>query len=53
MSPRVLLADDEPDIVEPVAYALRAEGFEVESVGDGERALEAGLSGSFDVSCST
>jgi two-component system, OmpR family, response regulator RegX3 len=49
MSRRVLLADDEPDIVEPVSYALRAEGFEVDSVGDGERALEAGLSGAYDV----
>jgi two-component system response regulator RegX3 len=49
MSPRVLLADDEPDIVEPVSYALRGEGFEVDAVGDGEQALEAGLSGAYDV----
>jgi len=46
---RVLLADDEPDIVEPVSYALRAEGFEVDSVGDGQQALDAALGGSYDV----
>jgi DNA-binding response OmpR family regulator len=49
MSPRILLADDEPDIVAPVSYALRAEGFEVESVGDGEQALDAARNGDFDV----
>jgi two-component system response regulator RegX3 len=49
MSPRVLLADDEPDIVTPVSYALRGEGFEIDAVGDGERALEAARSGNYDV----
>jgi DNA-binding response OmpR family regulator len=49
MTRRVLLADDEPDIVEPVSYALRSEGFDVEAVGDGERALEAALGGDYDV----
>ena len=49
MTRRVLLADDEPDIVEPVSYALRAEGFEVDSVGDGQQALDAALGGSYDV----
>jgi two-component system response regulator RegX3 len=49
MSARVLIADDEPDIVTPVSYALRAEGFEVESVGDGEAALEQALRGGYDV----
>jgi two-component system response regulator RegX3 len=49
MSARVLLADDEPDIVAPVAYALRAEGFDVDSVGDGEQALEAARAGGYDV----
>jgi two-component system OmpR family response regulator len=37
---RVLVVDDEPAIAELVATALRYEGFEVESVGDGRRALE-------------
>jgi two-component system, OmpR family, response regulator RegX3 len=46
---RVLLVDDEPDIVAPLSYALRAEGFDVEAAGDGEDALEAALRGSYDV----
>jgi two-component system response regulator RegX3 len=46
---RVLLADDEPDILAPVAYALRAEGFEVETVEDGEQAFDAARAGGFDV----
>ncbi len=49
MSPRILLADDEPDIVTPVSYALRAEGFEVDAVGDGEQALAAGRTGDYDL----
>jgi two-component system response regulator RegX3 len=49
VSGRILLADDEPDILEPVSYALRQEGFEVSSVPDGEQALEAARSGQFDV----
>jgi len=46
---RVLLADDEPDILAPVSYALRAEGFEVETAADGEEALDAARRGGFDV----
>ncbi|HET7566507.1 MAG TPA: response regulator transcription factor [Gaiellaceae bacterium] len=49
MSPRILLADDEPDIVAPVGYALRADGFEVDAVGDGEEALAAARSGDYDL----
>jgi DNA-binding response OmpR family regulator len=48
VSPRILLADDEPDIVTPVTYALRAEGFEIDAVSDGEQALEAARSGEYD-----
>ena len=48
MSVRILLADDEPDIVTPVVYALRAEGFEVDAVGDGEEALAAARAGDYD-----
>jgi two-component system response regulator RegX3 len=40
VSARILLVDDEPDILQPVSYALRQQGFEVDCVGDGETALE-------------
>ncbi len=49
MSPRILLADDEPDIVTPVSYALRADGFDVDAVTDGVRALEAARTGDYDL----
>ncbi len=49
MSPRILLADDEPDIVTPVSYALRADGFDVDTAGDGEEALAAARSGDYDL----
>ena len=41
MRPRILLADDEADIVAPVRYTLETEGFDVDTVGDGEAALVA------------
>ncbi|HET7130016.1 MAG TPA: response regulator transcription factor [Gaiellaceae bacterium] len=49
MSGRILVADDEPDLLEPVAYALRAHGFEVTTVTDGDRALAEARSGAYDV----
>ena len=49
MSPRVLVAEDEAAIADSVAYALRGEGFEVETVPDGEGALAAARSDGFDV----
>jgi DNA-binding response OmpR family regulator len=49
MSPRVLLVDDERDIVEPVTYALQQDGFEVSAVEDGDTALELARSDTFDV----
>lgn len=49
MSARILLADDEPDILDSIAYALRGEGFEVECVCDGEAALAGARSGRFDL----
>jgi two-component system response regulator RegX3 len=49
MSNRILVVDDEPAIVDAVAYALRASGFEVETSGDGESALEAARSSDYDV----
>jgi DNA-binding response OmpR family regulator len=46
---RVLLIDDEPAIRDAVGYSLRAEGYEVDVVQDGEAGLEAALSDHYDV----
>jgi two-component system alkaline phosphatase synthesis response regulator PhoP len=46
---RILVVDDEPDIVDPIRYALEREGFSVEVALDGETALERGLHEPFDV----
>ncbi|MGV9879079.1 response regulator transcription factor [Streptomyces sp. NPDC003006] len=42
---RVLLAEDDASISEPLARALRREGYEVEVREDGPTALDAGLQG--------
>jgi two-component system, OmpR family, response regulator RegX3 len=49
MSGRILIADDEPDLLEPLGYALRQQGFEVGFAHDGESALEQARSGDFDL----
>ena len=49
MSARILVADDEPDLLEPVAYALRQHGFDVATVTDGEQALAYARSGEYDL----
>jgi len=49
MTGRILIADDEQDILDAVAYALTAEGFDVDAVTDGESALQAARSESYDV----
>jgi two-component system response regulator RegX3 len=49
MSEKILVVDDEPAIVDAVTYALRASGFEVDTSGDGESALEAAQSNRYDV----
>jgi two-component system response regulator RegX3 len=46
---RILVADDELAISDAVGYALRGEGFEVETVADGEAALEVAQADGFDV----
>ena len=46
---RALVVEDDPDIVELITHYLTAEGFAVESVGDGRLALERLRSGSFAV----
>jgi two-component system, OmpR family, response regulator RegX3 len=45
----VLIVDDEPAIRDAMSYALRAEGFDVELAGDGEKGVEAALDGRHDV----
>ena len=49
MIARVLLVDDEPDILAPVRYALERDGFAVEVAPDGERGLELARRERFDV----
>jgi two-component system response regulator RegX3 len=49
MSLRVLLVDDEKDILDPLGYALEREGFDVEAVEDGARALQLARAEAFDV----
>ena len=46
---RILIIEDEPAIREAIAYALRREGFDVDEVADGERALEEAQRGEHDV----
>ena len=48
MTFRLLLADDEPDIVAPLSYALRRVGYHVDAVGDGAAALDAARMRSYD-----
>ena len=49
MSERILVVDDEPAIADAVAYALRSEGFEIETAADGEAALAAVAADPYDV----
>jgi two-component system alkaline phosphatase synthesis response regulator PhoP len=37
---KILIVDDEPDIIEFIAYNLKKEGYEVESASNGKTALE-------------
>ncbi len=46
---RVLVVDDEPRIVSFVSRALSAEGFQVDGVHDGIRALEMASTGSYEL----
>lgn len=49
MSKKILLVEDEADLVLTLEDRLRAEGYQVESVGDGEMALERAGSHAFDL----
>jgi len=46
---RILVVDDEPDIVELVSYNLKKEGFVVSSAADGEEALKLIRAGQYDL----
>ena len=45
MSGRILIVEDEPAIRRAVSYALRQEGFDVDTTADGEAALAAAATG--------
>ena len=49
MSLRILLIEDEPGLVITVSDLLAAEGYEVESAGDGDAGLVKALTGHFDL----
>ena len=49
MAKRILLVDDEPLIVKGLKFALESDGYETDSAGDGEQALEKIRNGNFDL----
>ena len=49
MSVRILIADDEQDLLQTVGYAFEREGFHVDCVTDGAAALAASRSGAYDL----
>ena len=48
-SPRVLIVEDEPALAAGLAEALRFQGYEVETAGDGKKGLEAARKGDHEV----
>ena len=49
MSGRILVADDDPASAELLTYFLESRGFEVATAPDGNRALEMGTSGNYQL----
>jgi two-component system alkaline phosphatase synthesis response regulator PhoP len=49
VSRRILVADDDPASTELVFYYLQSQGFQVSTANDGNRALELGSTGDFEV----
>ena len=47
--PRILLVEDEPSLVVTLTDRLEAEGYRVETSGDGEEALARATAGAFDL----
>jgi two-component system alkaline phosphatase synthesis response regulator PhoP len=48
-APRILLVEDEPSLVVTLTDRLEAEGYRVETSGDGEEALARAAAGAFDL----
>src|SRR5438128_11593451 len=48
-TPRVLIADDQPDVLEALRLLLKAEGFRIESAGSPAAILEAVDGDDYDV----
>jgi two-component system response regulator RegX3 len=46
---RILLVDDDPGVLDVVAFMLRREGFEVDEERDGTAALEKARTDGFDI----
>ncbi len=46
---KILIVDDEPDIVQLISYNLKKEGFHLSTVSDGEEALQKVRSGHLDL----
>ena len=46
---KILVADDEPDILEIIGYNLAREGYEVTTTNDGDEALVKAKTGQFDL----
>ena len=49
MKRRILVADDDPASAELLTYYLEGNGFEVSTAADGNRALEMGTSGDYEL----
>ncbi len=49
MAHRILIVDDEPNIVVPLEFLMKREGYEVAVAADGEAALEAVAHGAPDL----
>jgi two-component system alkaline phosphatase synthesis response regulator PhoP len=49
VSRRILVADDDPASTELVFYYLQSQGFHVSTANDGNRALELGSTGDYEV----
>ncbi len=49
MAHRILIVDDEPNIVVPLEFLMKREGYEVAVAGDGQAALEAVARGAPDL----